>query len=846
MFLITKWKKIKSKQKKRKILFSFHYKRMSSNANFAKLSVTDLKLGSQASDLTISNSSNTMNIKAANNAGGVNIMAGTNGINLDATLGNGTTTDTYTGAVTIKSKNNSSWLTKDANLEFVVHNGSLTLETVDGATGPTNMLIKSAQNMEIESANSMEIESLNSMSLNSATDMKMDSNTNIYIGYTGATNIEIGHANVVTKVKNKLLAPILDTETSSVLYIGNTNATGIDIGKASTITKIKGNMVINGSLSCENVITTNSTVVNTGTKYLNLSGGNKDSGIIINKSGTFIGTGRGVPVGSPSYTLPDEQKTFYLDGTDNLTNANSVIEITEENSLFSGQTNTVSTLNSGDKTVLFVGNWSPVVFPGNNIYTFSSGVLTATPTVTGTPVRFEEFQNELTGSVIKLNDNNFCFVRSVTDDNKLSVSLTSLIGVGALSLTVIQPGTVSYISYQAGVSAMYWDHEESKFIFANLVKNPANNNISVADTGNLLADLHANSIFLPTGGTGGNINASSANFNIGLAAGNTQINGTLGVTGPVLFSGSLGVTGPVLFGGSLGVTGPVNFYSDLTVAGITNFASVNIASTDISGNLTADSASVANLLEAGSIEVTGTAQFNTLTVDGETTINDDFNVVGETILTGGLNVTSAVDFDTTLTVAGVTTLNGSLNATGPADFGNTLTVAGATILSGSLGVTGPASFGNTLTVNDDTLAVLNDVWTGSTYELGVFTGASLMVNGGVGIKKNLIVQGLEGGGVGEFIQNNTSATEQSNSDATHPVIQFVQADINQPFIQFVGKSVSSGVIPKTFIKAHVNTTMNVQGYILVGIQDKSGNFDSVNTKYYLPICTLESTDAEGQ
>ena len=122
------------------------------------------------------------------------------------------------------------------------------------------------------------------------------------------------------------------------------------------------------------------------------------------------------------------------------------------------------------------------------------------------------------------------------------------------------------------------------------------------------------------------------------------------------------IKGNTDIGGTLGVTGAVDFDSTLNVDGATTLNSLGVTN---------------NATVGGTLGVTGATTLSTL------------------------NATGAVDFDSTLNVDGATTLN-SLGVTNNATVGGTLGVTGATTLSSTLGVTGATTFGNTLGVTGAT------------------------------------------------------------------------------------------------------------------------------------------------
>ena len=170
--------------------------------------------------------------------------------------------------------------------------------------------------------------------------------------------------------------------------------------------------------------------------------------------------------------------------------------------------------------------------------------------------------------------------------------------------------------------------------------------------------------------------------------GNTEIGGTLGVTGQTTMTtflatgnGTIQGTGTI---GTLEVTGDATFNGDVTIA---------------SGDTTITTLYVPEI-HAGTIEATGNVDIisgGELSVAGATTLYDTLNVSGDTTLkntavSGTLGVTGATTLGSTLGVTGATTLNSTLNVSGNTTLKNTA-------VSGGLGVTGATTLGNTLNVS---------------------------------------------------------------------------------------------------------------------------------------------------
>lgn len=164
--------------------------------------------------------------------------------------------------------------------------------------------------------------------------------------------------------------------------------------------------------------------------------------------------------------------------------------------------------------------------------------------------------------------------------------------------------------------------------------------------------------------------------------GNTEIGGTLGVTGQTTMTTFLATENGTIQGigtiGTLEVTGDATFNGDVSIA---------------SGDTTITTL-YAPTIYAGTIDASG-----------DVTIDGDVNVISG----GGLHVNGEVIFDDDLHVSGDTTLkntavSGTLGVTGATTLNNTLNVSGNTTLkntsvSGMLGVTGQVSMANNLRVD---------------------------------------------------------------------------------------------------------------------------------------------------
>jgi hypothetical protein len=133
------------------------------------------------------------------------------------------------------------------------------------------------------------------------------------------------------------------------------------------------------------------------------------------------------------------------------------------------------------------------------------------------------------------------------------------------------------------------------------------------------------------------------------------------------------------------------------------------------------------------LDVDGTTTLNsTLDVDGETTLNNTLDVDGATTLNSTLDVDGATALKDTLDVDGATALKDTLDVDGATALKNTLDVDGATALKDTLDVDGATTLNSTLDVDGDV------TFNSSTQSTDKDTG-SLIIQGGVGIEKNLNV-----------------------------------------------------------------------------------------------------------
>jgi hypothetical protein len=261
-----------------------------------------------------------------------------------------------------------------------------------------------------------------------------------------------------------------------------------------------------------------------------------------------------------------------------------------------------------------------------------------------------------------------------------------------------------------------------------------------------------------TDATSSTSNLSAINTDGGLAVAkqawigsNTNIGGTLAVTGATTLSSTLGVTGVTTLTGALVANGNVTLgdasTDSLTVNASSSFVSPitvsNTFSTTSTVTLTGGTLSIKDSGSndrfifnpatgaasiTGSLSTTGNGTIGgTLGVTGATTLSSTLAVTSGTTLSSTLAVTGAATLSSTLAVTGLITANAGLTISGSAGAGEDFIItdgtntkfsvtsaAGNTLISGTLGVSGAATLSSTLTV------------TGTS----IFTGA-ITANGGV-------------------------------------------------------------------------------------------------------------------
>jgi fibronectin-binding autotransporter adhesin len=247
-------------------------------------------------------------------------------------------------------------------------------------------------------------------------------------------------------------------------------------------------------------------------------------------------------------------------------------------------------------------------------------------------------------------------------------------------------------------------------------------------------------------------------------------------------SGALVVDGGVGVAKNLNVAGATALSTTLSVGGLMTVDDVTQSLDTTSGALVVDGGVgiVKNLNVGGDFDVVGASTMTSLTVSGtmslDATTESDDSTTGALVVAGGvgvaknLNVGGATGLESTLAVTGATTLSSTLSVSGlmtvddvtdSADstsgalvvdggigVAKNLNVGGATGLESTLVVTGATTMSSTLDVTGDTslstLSVSGLMTVDDVTDSADSTSGALVVDGGVGVAKNLNVGGATG------------------------------------------------------------------------------------------------------
>jgi hypothetical protein len=488
----------------------------------------DLNIGLKGNTATTQHQ---MLISATNNtSGAVYLTSGSAGIVLDSTVGSGLS-QSQNGAITLISKAASSWVTYSSNL-------SLSTSTSG------NILLNSAGGITLDSASTTTIGSNGSSSwTNTGGDLSLST--------VGSGNM------VLTSVDN------VNVDAVSSVSIGTGNTPNINIGNQFGINTIdgsstfNGSVVMNGNLSVEGTFTTiNTETIDIGTNYVNINSDINntilDAGLIINQTPSFTGISPGIT----SLTTVATNNKFALSATDTITVSNSIVEVLSP--LMIGQTRSILSIASNIATL--TSSWTPVSLTGTSfVVSGTSGNMLLTGTGTN-------FTQEMAGCCIQLtiaSVTQLYVVHTVTSSTVLTLNNANLtIGTSSIG-SIIQPGSVDYISFNGGTQAFFYDASNSEFAFASTTSNPGSGNITIAAYSN----IHANNAIF-NGITIGGINPelytgsswSGGTFTPGvLSGGSLTLNGGLGVGNNIICSanGEGAINGPLvdLYQTGVGIAG---------------------------------------------------------------------------------------------------------------------------------------------------------------------------------------------------------------------------------------------------------------------------------------------------
>ena len=183
--------------------------------------------------------------------------------------------------------------------------------------------------------------------------------------------------------------------------------------------------------------------------------------------------------------------------------------------------------------------------------------------------------------------------------------------------------------------------------------------------------------------------------------------------------GTLDVTNYSTLGLGLEVSGAGSTTTTLNVSGVSTF----------SGAIDAN----------GDVDIDGHTELDDLNVSGVSTFVGVGTFQSDLYVGGNLYISEDVTLDTNLNILGIATI-GTLDVTNYADFGLGIDVAGYGVTSTTLNVTGVSTFGGTVDINNSVeiagITTLQDTTQSSSKDTG-----ALVVEGGVGIEKNLFVGG---------------------------------------------------------------------------------------------------------
>jgi cytoskeletal protein CcmA (bactofilin family) len=235
------------------------------------------------------------------------------------------------------------------------------------------------------------------------------------------------------------------------------------------------------------------------------------------------------------------------------------------------------------------------------------------------------------------------------------------------------------------------------------------------------------------------------------------------------------------------------------------------------------------------IDVDGAATLNnTLDVDGATTLNNTLDVDGATTLNSTLDVDYATTLNSTLDVDGATTLNSSLDVDGTSLFHSTVDVVGAATFENNVTVSGSFQFDSTgQAINEISTAMTP---TGSDSKLLTEKAVYNWVNSVSGTLNNTI-NTVSGSLHAEIVL--TSGTLQSEINALNAITFY---DVNMTYVSPTQWTYGTGLTTTPELQVYVNglkqrassdyyTSAVVSGVLTVNFAFTTYSEDWVNATY---------------
>ncbi len=170
-------------------------------------------------------------------------------------------------------------------------------------------------------------------------------------------------------------------------------------------------------------------------------------------------------------------------------------------------------------------------------------------------------------------------------------------------------------------------------------------------------------------------------FNVTASSGNTNISGSLGVTGVASLNSDLNVNGASSLSSTLTVSGASIIYDDFTVRADNGNRLFNVSKVDGATTIKTNAIIGGALGVSGDLAVNAN-KFNVAAASGNTAIAGALSVAGASTFVGSASIGGS------LTVAGSGSVGGALNVAGVASLGSALIVVGNETVGGTLGVVG--------------------------------------------------------------------------------------------------------------------------------------------------------------